>query len=56
MSLFTLDLHGVRHHEVGLEVENFIFLNQEHAPLIIICGNSARMIELVSNFLDKHKI
>ena len=56
MSLFTLDLHGVRHHEVGLEVENFVFLNQEHAPLIIICGNSARMIELVSNFLDKHKI
>ncbi len=56
MSLLTLDLHGVRHHEVDLKVENFTFLNQDHIPLIIICGNSSRMIKIVSAFLDKHKI
>lgn len=43
-----LDLHGVRHGEVDRIVENFIFLNQNDLPLTIICGNSERMIELVT--------
>jgi len=48
-----LDLHGVRHHEVDLMVENFIFLNQEEIPLTIICGGSSKMIELVKAVLDR---
>ena len=48
-----LDLHGVRHHEVDLMVENFIFLNQEEIPLTIFCGGSSKMVELVKKVLDR---
>ena len=48
----TLDLHGVRHHEVELMVENFILMNQNQIPLTIICGNSQRMIDLVYNAIN----
>ena len=48
-----LDLHGVRHHEVELMVENFIFLNQEEITLTIICGGSSKMVELVKKVLDR---
>ena len=48
-----LDLHGVRHHEVDLMVENFIYLNQHEIPLTIICGNSSKMVELVTTVLEK---
>ena len=47
-----LDLHGVRHHEVELMVENFILMNQNQIPLTIICGNSQRMIDLVFNAIN----
>ena len=47
-----LDLHGVRHHEVDLKVENFILLNQDQVPLTIVCGNSQRMIDLVNGVID----
>ena len=47
-----LDLHGVRHHDVDLKVENFILLNQDQVPLTIVCGNSQRMIELVNKVID----
>lgn len=47
-----LDLHGVRHHEVELMVENFILMNQNKIPLTIICGNSQRMIDLVYNAIN----
>ena len=52
----TLDLHGVRHHDVDRIVENFIFINQDHVPLEIICGNSKRMIDLVNAVIEKHSI
>ena len=48
-----LDLHGVRHLEVDLIVENFIFLNQQEIPLTIICGGSSKMIELVKTVLNR---
>tara|TARA_B100001250_G_scaffold351359_1_gene323491 strand:+ start:228 stop:467 length:240 start_codon:yes stop_codon:yes gene_type:complete len=51
-NLLNLDLHGVRHHEVKVMVEDFILNNQEQLPLIIICGNSSKMIELVSEALN----
>ena len=48
-----LDLHGVRHYEVELMVENFILLNQDKIPLTIVCGNSQRMIDIVYSVLDE---
>lgn len=48
-----LDLHGVRHLEVDRLVENFIYLNQQHVPLRIICGNSHGMILLVKEVTDR---
>lgn len=52
----TLDLHGIRHHEVDRLVENFIFMNQDLVPLKIICGNSQKMIDLVFAVIEKHKL
>jgi hypothetical protein len=48
-----LDLHGLRHHEVEDEVVDFIYQYQSLLPLLIICGNSNRMIELVEDSLIK---
>ena len=42
-----IDLHGIRHRDVDRLVENFVLLNQEKAPLEIVCGNSQKMIDLV---------
>ena len=53
MSSHVLDLHGYRHHEVDIVVENIIFLNQEEMPLTIICGNSEKMLSLVRIVLDR---
>jgi len=47
----SLDLHGVYHQDVDRLVENFVLLNQHKTPLTIICGNSKRMIDIVSNTL-----
>ena len=51
-----LDLHGVRHSDVSEEVNDFIFQNQKLIPLIIICGNSNKMIELVESSLNSNSI
>lgn len=48
-----LDLHGKRHHEVDLLVENFILLNQDEVPLTIMCGNSGKMVELANNVINR---
>ena len=56
MSDHILDLHGIRHYEVDLIVENFVFLNQHLLPLTIICGNSSKMIHLVVKVLERHSI
>lgn len=48
-----LDLHGVRHYEVDIKVENFILCNQNQLPLTIICGNSQRMIEHAQTVIDR---
>lgn len=53
MNLKQLDLHGVKHHEVPIKVENFVLLNQDSLPLEIICGKSHKMIEIVSNVLSE---
>ena len=51
-----LDLHGVKHQAVSAEVINFIFQYQHLLPLIIICGNSNKMIEIVSQSLKTYDI
>ena len=51
-----LDLHGVKHQDVSDEVINFIFQYQHLLPLTIICGNSNRMIEIVSQVLKTSDI
>ena len=51
-----LDLHGVRHIDVELSVGNFIYQHQDLLPLIIICGNSNKMIDIVSKSLDAENI
>jgi len=48
-----LDLHGVRHSDVQVQVEDFIYLNQYEMPLEIICGNSGKMIKLVHSVTDR---
>ena len=53
MSSHILDLHGYRHHEVDVAVENFIYLNQDEMPLTIICGNSEKMLSLVRLVLER---
>jgi len=47
-----LDLHGVKHQNVDIIVENFILLNQSSFPLII-CGNSPKMISLAKIVIDR---
>ena len=41
-----LDLHGVRHLDASYEVIDFVYQYQSALPLMIICGNSNRMIEI----------
>ena len=51
-----LDLHGVKHQDVEVEVLDFIYQHQALLPLIIICGNSNKMVEIVSTSLDANII
>ncbi len=51
MKFNTLDLHGIKHADVKIEVENYLYLNQEDCPILIICGNSQKMISLVEEVL-----
>ena len=51
-----LDLHGVRHHDAAEEVIDFVYQYQSKLPLIIICGNSNRMIEIVENSFNSNSI
>lgn len=54
--LLNLDLHGVRHSDVEVAVEDFVLNNQQRLPLIVICGNSSKMIDIVSKTLKKMEI
>ena len=51
-----LDLHGVKHQDVESEVLNFIYQFQHLLPLIIICGNSNKMIDIASPALISSNI
>lgn len=51
-----IDLHGLRHHEVKDEIIDFIYQYQNKIPLIIICGNSNKMIEIVESSLKNESV
>ena len=54
--ILHLDLHGIRHHDVEIMVQDFVLSHQEELPLIVICGNSAKMIQIVNQALKKIKV
>ena len=51
-----LDLHGTKHQDVELQVINFVYQFQDLLPLIIICGNSSKMIDITSTALTSVNI
>lgn len=51
-----LDLHGIKHQDVEDEILDFVYKHQDKLPLIIVCGNSNKMIEISSSFLTKKDI
>ena len=51
-----LDLHGVRHIDVSDEILDFVYQYQSLIPLIIICGNSNKMIEIAEDSLNSKSI
>ena len=51
-----LDLHGEKHEFVSEIAIDFVYRYQYCLPLIIICGNSNRMIEIVEESLRKYSI
>ena len=51
-----LDLHGEKHEDVDNIILDFVYQYQDQIPLIIICGNSIRMINIVSDKLNKDSI
>ena len=48
-----LDLHGVKHPEATMKVENFVLLNK--TPMKIITGRSEKMIEYATDVLKKYR-
>ena len=50
----TLDLHGVRHFDAEIMVEDFILQNE--TPFDIITGNSEAMKSIVKKALGKHDL
>ena len=54
--ILHLDLHGIRHPDVGIMVQDFVLRHQEELPLIVICGNSAKMIQIVNEALINLKV
>ena len=51
-----LDLHGVRHENVEIELIDFCYKYQNEIPLKIICGNSKMMIDICTSSLAKQGI
>ena len=51
-----LDLHGEKHEFISEIVIDFVYRYQDQLPLLIICGNSQRMIALVEDKLKSNSI
>ena len=55
MKKITVDLHGIRHHEVESILERRLLNGKkDYLRTEIITGNSERMREIVHDFLDEH--
>jgi len=48
-----LDLHGIKHADVDILVEDFVLTNK--TPMTIITGNSETMRKKTISILDHHK-
>jgi len=53
-TLLELDLHGLRHHQVDLVVEDFLLENQ--CEMLIITGHSEEMKKIVREVLHRWDI
>ena len=51
-----LDLHGEIHQDVHDLSIDFVYRYQDKLPLLIICGNSQRMMDIVENSLEINSI
>ena len=51
-----LDLHGVRHENVEIELIDFCYKYQNEILLKVICGNSKMMIDICTRSLLKQGI
>ena len=51
-----LDLHGFYHHQVPLEVDNFVNLNYNNFPVRIIVGRSEMMRNIVETTLKSSNL
>lgn len=47
-----LDLHGVRHADVEIKVEDFVLDHQRE--MVVITGHSEEMKRIVCDVLDRH--
>ena len=54
VGLKTIDLHGMQHHEVENELENFLLTTGY--PARVITGNSVVMIKFLEDICKKHKL
>ncbi len=51
-----LDLHGIYHVEVKTLVNKFLEENLDNLPVMIITGNSDRMIQIVRKVVESHNM
>lgn len=56
-SKHTIDLHGVKHSDVEIILENFFFWENPSSKQVveIITGRSSTMQKIVINWLDSHE-
>lgn len=50
-----LDLHGYKHEEAKIMVENYVLCRQAYFPLKIITGNSEKMKNIVLDFIKSNR-
>lgn len=54
--MMKLDLHGKKHEEVLVLIEDFILENQRRLPIKVITGNSKKMKSFCFEILDKYEM
>ena len=54
--MMKLDLHGKKHEEVLVLIEDFILENQRRLPIKVVTGNSKKMKSFCFEILDKYEM